>query len=723
MAQTRIRFGPQFQQSSTPGSIITSNTSNEAQWTAPATGADHLWFYDHSATALVPLTIGTNLSISDTTLNASAGAGGYATIQEEGSDLTVRTTLNFVGSGITAADDTTRTTVTLNTFLNTLATQGNVSLTSNVSGLLPFANLANGSALSVLGRAANSAGVMASIAAGTDHQVLRRSGTSLAFGALNLAQSAAVTGVLDETNGGTGQSTITTGDILYGSGSNTLSKLAAGASSTYLKGGTTPSWATLNVAALSDGSNVALLDGNQTFTGDNVFDENITMNGTPSADAHVITVGYLNTVLANQTKTSVRVATTAAGTLASSFENGDTIDGITLVTGDRILIKDQAAPAQNGIYIVQASGAPVRADDMNAASEVDGTFVIVEDGTTNQGTFWYTISEVTTLDTDAIVWVRVDKATDITAGNGLSFSGLTLNVGTASSSRIVVNANDIDLATTAVTPASYGSATQVATFTVDAYGRLTTAGNTAIAIGTGAVTGLEEFIEDTVDGLLVEGDNISLAYDDGANTLTIDADNVYTADGTIPATTNRIITLGDSDSTFRVANSSAELALNVFDRGVSLISSTAQVLVTNTGLFVTLSSTGDATITDSRSTTTGLEYAADYSADFTDRTLVDKQYVDDAVGTATTTITRGYVEGFTGTTVDMDGSSDVTDVDDAGIAITTPTDHSKIKIFRNGILQAESGTSTTRDYEFSGNNLVFEVALTSADVVIIEKID
>ena len=70
----------------------------------------------------------------------------------------------------------------------------------------------------------------------------------------------------------------------------------------------------------------------------------------------------------------------------------------------------------------------------------------------------------------------------------------------------------------------------------------------------------------------------------------------------------------------------------------------------------------------------------------------------------------------------MDGSSDVTDVDDAGIAITTPTDHSKIKIYRNGILQAESGTSTTRDYEFSGNDLIFEVALTSADVVIIEKI-
>jgi len=60
-------------------------------------------------------------------------------------------------------------------------------------------------------------------------------------------------------------------------------------------------------------------------------------------------------------KQAVRVATTAAGTLASSFENGDSIDGITLATGDRILIKDQADPAENGIYIVAASGAPSRA--------------------------------------------------------------------------------------------------------------------------------------------------------------------------------------------------------------------------------------------------------------------------------------------------------------------------------------------------------------------------
>lgn len=79
-----------------------------------------------------------------------------------------------------------------------------VSLADGVSGDLPLANLAQGSALSVLGVTGNSTADNASIAAGSDHQVFRRSGTTVAFGAVDLAQSAAVTGVLPVANGGTG---------------------------------------------------------------------------------------------------------------------------------------------------------------------------------------------------------------------------------------------------------------------------------------------------------------------------------------------------------------------------------------------------------------------------------------------------------------------------------------------------------------------------------------
>ena len=89
-----------------------------------------------------------------------------------------------------------------------------VDLTNGVTGDLPFANLAQGDALSVLGVTGNATADNASIAAGTDHQTLRRSGTALAFGALNLAQSAAVTGTLAYGNGGTGATSFTAGRVV-----------------------------------------------------------------------------------------------------------------------------------------------------------------------------------------------------------------------------------------------------------------------------------------------------------------------------------------------------------------------------------------------------------------------------------------------------------------------------------------------------------------------------
>lgn len=85
----------------------------------------------------------------------------------------------------------------------------------------------------------------------------------------------------------------------------------------------------------------------------------------------------------------VRLATTTAGTLSTSFANGQSIDGTALVTGDRILIKDQSTSSQNGIYTVNASGSPTRATDADAAGTITyGTAVVVTNGTTNGGTTW-----------------------------------------------------------------------------------------------------------------------------------------------------------------------------------------------------------------------------------------------------------------------------------------------------------------------------------------------
>jgi Protein of unknown function (DUF2793) len=87
-------------------------------------------------------------------------------------------------------------------------------------------------------------------------------------------------------------------------------------------------------------------------------------------------------------KQAVRAASTANGTLATAFENGDTFDGVTLATGDRILLKNQSSGAENGIYTVNASGAPTRATDADAGAELVNATCYVSEGTANADTQW-----------------------------------------------------------------------------------------------------------------------------------------------------------------------------------------------------------------------------------------------------------------------------------------------------------------------------------------------
>lgn len=130
-------------------------------------------------------------------------------------------------------------------------------------------------------------------------------------------------------------------------------------------------------------------------------------------------------------KQSVRVATTAAGTLATSFENGDTIDGKTLVTGDRILIKNQGTASENGIYIVAASGAPTRALDMDTWTDVPGAFVFVEEGDTLADTGWVCTSNAGgTLGVTAINFVQFSGSGTYTAGTGLTLTGTQFSLTT-----------------------------------------------------------------------------------------------------------------------------------------------------------------------------------------------------------------------------------------------------------------------------------------------------
>lgn len=151
----------------------------------------------------------------------------------------------------------------------------------------------------------------------------------------------------------------------------------------------------------------------------------VTISNAPSAGTDAATKNYVDAAIAGLSwKQAVRAATTTAGTLATSFANGSVIDGVTLATGDRILIKNQATQTENGIYIVQASGAPVRSSDADTGAELVGASVYVDQGTANADTGWtQTTAAPITIGSSNIVWAQFSGSGSYTAGTGLTLTG------------------------------------------------------------------------------------------------------------------------------------------------------------------------------------------------------------------------------------------------------------------------------------------------------------
>lgn len=157
----------------------------------------------------------------------------------------------------------------------------------------------------------------------------------------------------------------------------------------------------------------------------------------PSSATDAVTKQYADALTRNLSwKLAVRVATTADGTLASAFDDGSSIDGITLATGDRILIKNQSAGAVNGIYTVNASGAPTRATDADTAAELKGATVTVLEGTVNADKVFRLVTDNITLDTTAQTWTEIGGGggATYTAGDGLTDTANTFSVNTGTSS-------------------------------------------------------------------------------------------------------------------------------------------------------------------------------------------------------------------------------------------------------------------------------------------------
>lgn len=161
-----------------------------------------------------------------------------------------------------------------------------------------------------------------------------------------------------------------------------------------------------------------------TFTGA------VTLAADPSNALHAATKQYVDSLAEGlHVHASVVAATTANINLSTDVENGDTLDGVTLATGNRILVKNQSTASQNGIYVVAASGAPSRATDFDAPAEIDGgDFVYVTGGTVNDNTGWVQTETVGTIGTDSILFTQFAGTGTVTAGTNISVSGNQVSV-------------------------------------------------------------------------------------------------------------------------------------------------------------------------------------------------------------------------------------------------------------------------------------------------------
>ena len=146
-------------------------------------------------------------------------------------------------------------------------------------------------------------------------------------------------------------------------------------------------------------------------------------------------------------------ATTANITIATALNNGDTLDGVTLSTNDRVLVKDQSTASQNGIYIVGSS--PARADDLAAGVDAAGMFTFVEQGSTNadQGFVCTSNKGSAVVGTNNLAFSQFSGAGNLTAGDGLDKSGNEFSVDLKSNGGLVIESTElaVDLAASSIT--------------------------------------------------------------------------------------------------------------------------------------------------------------------------------------------------------------------------------------------------------------------------------
>ena len=252
-------------------------------------------------------------------------------------------------------------------------------------------------------------------------------------------------------------------------------------------------------------------------------------------------------------KSSVRVATTANlvvtynngnGTLTANANGAIVVDGVTLISTNRVLVKDQSAAAQNGFYKVTTVGSGsaafvlTRTPDADAASELtSGAFTFTEEGTANADNgYVLSTNGAITLGTTGINFEQFSGAGQISAGAALTKTGNTLDVAVDDSS-IQVSGDAIQIKALGVTNAMLAGSIVNAKLSNSSV----TINSQAIALGgshtfdtsdfseSGNLFYTDERVDDRINALFVAGEGIDFTYNDAGNSFTIDAELATTS--------------------------------------------------------------------------------------------------------------------------------------------------------------------------------------------------
>jgi len=392
---------------------------------------------------------------------------------------------------------------------------------------------------------------------------------------------------------------------------------------------------------------------------------------------------------------NVKAAVIAATTANITLSGAQTIDGIAIVAGDRVLVKNQTAPAENGIYVASA-GAWARSTDMDVWAEFPGAFTFVTTGTDYADTGWVCTSDAGgTLGTTAVTWSQFSGAGQYTAGEGLDLTGVVFSVNvdevttTITGDAVVVKAS-AQFVTPDIGAATGTSLSATGTVTADdtiTGGNIATGGTVSstgtATVGNVATGGTISSTGTATAGNLVTGGTLSV-------TGTATVGNVDTA-GTISATSS--ITGGSVATGGTVSATGTITGGNIATGGT--VSSTGTATLGNVETGGTVSATG--TITGGNVATGGTVSAVGTIT--SDATITGGNIATSGTVSSTGTATLGNVE--TGGTVSATGTITGGNIATGGTMSSTGTATAG-NLATGGTVSA-TGTITSDDTITGGN--------------------